>query len=123
MASARRIEQLSNLIREIVAGILVENFTPPVGALVTVIRAVISDDLQYARIFVSVLGGGEDAEATALGELTRRSGAIQRRLNQKLRMRPVPKITFSIDTAEKKRERVEKLLGEGGNEIDATPIL
>ena len=123
MASPRRVEQISILIREVIARILVEDFVPPAGAMVTVTRVVPSEDLQYAGIYISVLGGGETVEGAALTTLKRETGAIQHRLNRALRMRPVPKIHFAIDETEKRRERVEQILGKSDGKIDSAPIL
>ena len=109
MASARRIEKISILLREVIAAILERDVSFPPGILVTVTRVEATPDLYYATAYVTVLGSGE-AEGEALGQLKRETAAVQRALNRKLRMRPVPRISFAIDQAEKRRERVEKLL-------------
>ena len=114
MADARRIEKIEILIREVIAGILARELQFAEGTLVTVTRIEASQDLYYARVFISVLGSGANAEAEALAELKRSTGLVQRGLNRRLRMRPVPKIRFAIDQSEKRRERIEKLLGENG---------
>ncbi len=95
------------------AGIIERDVHFGVGVLVTITRVVASEDLYYAHIFVSVLGGEDNQEAAALAELTRNVGMIQHQLNRKLRMRPVPRITFAIDQEEKRRERIEELLARG----------
>lgn len=112
MAAARRIERAQTLIREVAAAVLARELALPEGVLVTVTRVAASDDLYYATVFVSVLGPDESAEAAALDELRQVTGLVQRALNRKLRMRPVPRITFAIDQDEKRRERIEKLLSE-----------
>lgn len=112
MAAARRIERAQALIREVIAAILARELTFPEGAMVTVTRVVASEDLYYATVFVSVLGPDKATEQTAFSELQHATAPVQRALNQKLRMRPVPKITFAVDQGEQRRERIEKLLGE-----------
>lgn len=112
MANSRRIEKINILMREVIAGILVRNFQFAEGVLVTVTRVAASDDLQYAAVLVSILAPDADAEKNALAELARAVGSVQRELNRRLRMRPVPKITFAVDEEEKRRERIEKLLSE-----------
>lgn len=110
MASARRIEKTQALIREVIAATLARELAFPEGVLVTVTRVSTSEDLYYATIFVTVLGPS-GSEAAALDELQRITGSVQRALNRSLRMRPVPRITFAADEGEKRRERIEKLLG------------
>ena len=116
MASGRRVEQVENLLREVVAGILLRDFPFPAGTMVTVPRATVSDDLFHATIYISILGENAAGERQTFEELTRSAGDIQFTLNRKLRMRPVPRITFAMDQDEKRRERIEKLLGEKGAE-------
>lgn len=112
MADPRRVEKVNVLTREMVAGILAREVPPPEGTLVTVTRVAASHDLYYATVFVSVLGGGAEAEALAFAELQQATGSVQHLLNRALRMRPVPKITFAIDEEERRRERIERILGE-----------
>ena len=112
MANARRIEKVQVLGREILAEIIARELQFPEGTLVTVTRVEVSGDLYYARVFVSVLGRDAQAENIVLTELARATGAMQLELNRRLRMRPVPRITFEIDEDEKRRERIEKLLTE-----------
>ena len=110
MAQARRVEKVNVLLREVIAGILTRDLFFPDGTLVTVTRVAASGDLYYATAFVSVLSGDPAAEGAVLAELKRMTGEIQHAANRKLRMRPVPRITFAIDENEKRRERVEQLL-------------
>ena len=112
MANARRVEKINVLTREVVAEILERDLQFPEGVLVTVTGAEVSEDLYYADVFVSTLGGTAAQEKEVINELHKSTGYVQRELNRKLRMRPVPKITFSIDQGEKRRERIEKLLSE-----------
>lgn len=114
MASERRVGKIQNLLREVTADIVARTVPFPDGLLVTVTRTAVSDDLYYATVFVSVLAPDAAAEHAALDQLHRATGAIQYALNRKLRMRPVPRITFDVDQGEKRRERIEKLLGEEG---------
>lgn len=111
MASARRIEKINILLCEVIAAILERDVSFPPGVLVTVTRVEATDDLYYAAAYVSVLGP-EQAEGEVLEQLRRETAAVQRALNRKLRMRPVPRISFAVDQQEKRRERIEKLLAD-----------
>lgn len=123
MATARRIEKINILLREVIAAILERDVSFPPGVLATVTRVETTDDLYYAAAYVSVLGpvpqrscgtglGPENAEREVLEQLRHETAAVQRALNRKLRMRPVPRISFAIDQNEKRRERIEKLLSD-----------
>ena len=112
MASARRIEKIQNLIREVVAGIMNRELAFPAGTLVTVTRVEVSEDLFYGTVLVTILAGSPEGERAALGQLEDATGALQHTLNRKLRMRPVPRITFAVDRGEQRRERIERLLND-----------
>lgn len=110
---AKRIEKVNELIREVVSDIVLKNVHFPEGALVTVTRVLTSRDIHYANVFVTIFSPKAGFSEEAFLTLKRSVAVVQREFNKKLRMRPVPKITFLIDDEEAKRERIEKLLAEG----------
>lgn len=118
MASALRLERINVLLREVVANTIERELQFPEDILVTVTRTQLSEDVHYATIFISVLGGGATSESDAIVELNRTIGSIQHEVNRKLRMRPVPRISFAIDSEEKRRERVEELLARDAPTIE-----
>ena len=109
MASERRQEQVTNLMREELARIIARDVELPVGVFLTVTRVAASSDLHYATVFISLLG--EDA-ADALDMLEKGVYFIQQKLNRVLKMRPVPRIRFAIDRDEFRREQVERSLAK-----------
>ena len=108
MPSPRRVEKLSNLIREELARFLEREIEFPEGALVTVTRVAISPDAHYAAAMISVLP--ENKAHAALEIVSKNIYHIQQAVNRRMRVRPVPKITFRIDEEEERRERVEQSL-------------
>ena len=109
MAYRRRIQKIAQLLQEETAKMLDREAEFPEGTLVTVTRVSVSEDGLYADIFLSVLGG----DAKHILAITQKSVYhIQQILNRRLRMRPVPKIRFTIDEEEIKRQGVEKSLAE-----------
>ena len=109
MASERRIEQISNLMKEELSKIVDKELDFPEGHLITITKVTISTDAYYATVFISVLGEKSKEILLLLG---RSVYHIQQMLNRRLRMRPVPRIRFSIDEEEVRRETVEKSLAE-----------
>lgn len=107
MPSERRTEKLNMVLREELSKIVDREVEFPGECLVTITRARVSPDGHYADVFFSVFGGGEP---DALACLKKETPEIQRQINRKLRMRPVPRIRFLIDEEEIRREAVEKSL-------------
>ena len=103
-----RNKKLNDLLRDVVAKILEEELDVDGTPLVTVIGADVSPTLEHATIKISVLP--VTLEKAVLSELKRDIYHIQQTVNKQLRMHPVPKIRFEIDTTEAKAARIEKLL-------------
>lgn len=106
----RRLEQVNALILEELGKIVDKNIDMPAEALVTLTHVITSPDKHYADVFISVMPLDKEKEVLEIFAL--RVGDIQHMLNRKLRMRPVPRIKFVVDTGEKKRERIESLLAK-----------
>lgn len=107
MSSLRIIkvnEQLTRLLAEIMERSL--NLKP--GVLITVAKIDTSRDLRYARMFISIFPVEETpyVSATLKKELPR----LQKCLHAKLYMKPLPRLSFVIDTTAQEADKVEKLL-------------
>lgn len=105
MPTERRREKIEHLLREELSKILDRDFDFPEGTLVTVTHITTSSDGHYGTVYVSILG--KDPKA-ALAILGKNIYHIQKTVNRRLQIRPVPKLSFKIDEEEFKRERVER---------------
>ncbi|HEY4484202.1 MAG TPA: 30S ribosome-binding factor RbfA [Candidatus Paceibacterota bacterium] len=106
MDSHRR-EKINDLIRDEVGKILHRELDLDVEALVTVTRAVVSEDLNHVRVYVSVFP--LDAGRQALESINRSIYFFQQTLNKKLQMRPVPKLFFVLDETEERAAKIENV--------------
>ena len=105
-----RIPRVNQLIQEEVGLILLREFDPPDGALVTVTRVDASGNLQEAKVYISVMPEARNEEVMlALG---RGIYSIQQMLNKRLAMRPVPRIRWATETKTSQAQRIEELLEE-----------
>lgn len=106
--SKYRKEKISDLIRDEVGQILHQELDLEVDALVTVTRAIVSEDLQHAKVYISVLPS-QFAEEVMLA-IQEQVYHFQQILNRQLRMRPIPKIYFVLDRTEEEAAKVEKII-------------
>jgi len=111
---AYRKEKINDLIRDEVGKILHQNLDVDLDALVTVIKAIVSEDLNHVRIYISVFPSQFGQKA--LEQINRRIYFLQQILNKKLKIHPVPKMFFVIDISEERAEKVEKIIEEVKNE-------
>ncbi len=66
----------------------------PLDTIVTVIGVDTSPDLHYANILISIMPSAKNGSVLSL--IRKKVFKIQQAVNQRLRMRPVPKLRFSI---------------------------
>jgi len=103
-----RREKINELIRDEVGKILHRELDLNFEALVTVTRAVTSEDQNHVRVYVSVFPSNVAQEA--LQSINRNIYFFQQTLNKKLQIRPVPKLFFVLDETEEKAAKIEKLV-------------
>ena len=105
-----RAEKVAHLMRREVADILEKKLRDPrLTSTVTVTDVEVTQDLSFARIFVTVLGD-ESARAGALEALAHATGFVRHELGDRLDLREVPDIRFVYDTSLDRGARVEDLL-------------
>lgn len=108
---SERIRKVNELIKEELGRLMNVMVDFSNGVLVTVMRVETSLDLRYADVFVSVLPHSEAPAVFAV--LNEEVYGLQKQLNKRLHMKPVPKIRFVEDLSGEKVDRVNELLGRG----------
>lgn len=107
---SRRLQRLNSLFRQELAELLrLEMHDPRLAEFVTVTRVNISADLLNATVYVSVLGDGE-AKASTLKALTAAAPFLRRRLTERITIRRVPHLHFSLDETMEEAAHVLELM-------------
>jgi ribosome-binding factor A len=105
-----RPERVAQRMRREVADILATRMRDPrVGPGVSVTDVEVTQDLSFARVFVTVHAEGKEREQTLLA-LERAAGFVRRELAQRMELREVPEIRFALDTSIDTGARVDELL-------------
>lgn len=99
----RRQERINDLLEEQVSSFLTDVVDMP-DVLVSISEVRTSVDLHHAQVLISALP--ETKLPVVLEKLKKRIGLIQKELNRKLRMRPVPKLRFVSDKGTLKERKV-----------------
>lgn len=108
----RRTDRVAGLLRQEISHLLQGRLKDPrLGALVSITHVVPSPDLKYASIGISVLGDPDKQKATLLG-LQSSAGFLHRELHQRLRIRPVPHLRFTLDTSLQDGDRMQVLMDD-----------
>lgn len=108
--SSLRITKVNEQLRKLLGEIMERELSLKPGVIITIPKVDTSKDLRYTRMFISVF---PEAETNYVSEtLKKELSGIQKKLYTKLYMRPMPKLSFVIDTTEQEADKVEKLLLE-----------
>lgn len=106
-----RIDRVTEDIKRELIAILREVKDPRVSGMLTVVKVEVSNDLSYAKVYISALEGVDKAKEAVKG-LKAASGFIRGRLGSSLHLRKTPELKFvADDSIEKGMELFNKLKG------------
>ena len=88
---SKRIQRLNQLIKKEVAQLILREVEFPRDVLVTVTRVETTHDLKESKAFISVFPKREEE---VLKLLNQKLYFLQKKIDKRLKMRPVPKISF-----------------------------
>lgn len=104
-----RIDRITEDIKRELIVILREVKDPRVSDLLSVVKVDVSNDLSYAKVYISSIDGIETAKESVKG-LKSASGFIRKRLGNSLHLRKTPELKFiADDSIEKGFELFDKL--------------
>ncbi len=104
-----RPERVGQLIREELSEIFRKELKDPRLGFVTLTGVKMTKDLRTAKVFISVMGGGNAHEGT-LEALSRATPFLRRALGQRLRLRHTPELLFAYDNSMEQGSRIDALL-------------
>lgn len=109
-----RVPRINQLFKKEIGKIILEDIDFPDNVLVTITQVETSPNLIQSKIYISCFPEKETESVFKI--LNKRVYEIQKKLDRKLRMRPVPKIIFKKEKKIKEADRIEELLEELKNE-------
>lgn len=98
MLGFKRSERVADLIKMEIADILMKKIKDPRVGFVTVTGVDVSDDIRYAKVYVSIMEE-EGTKKKTLAGLNSASNFIRNELGKRLTMRRVPEVVFKIDNS------------------------
>ncbi len=106
---AQRMRRVNELMREVIGSTIATELEDPRIGFVTVTSVDTSPDLRSARVYVSVLGGETEREASLAG-LRSSHGVLQSAIAQQMRIKRTPTLTFHYDDSPERGVRISRLL-------------
>ena len=105
---SKRTEQVAELLRSEINQVLIKDFEPPQGTLVSVSEVTVSPDLKNANAYLSVIP--DSKIGTALSIIKKFGPHIQKEVNKKLVMKIIPKLHWEIDERDLKYKKIDEAL-------------
>jgi ribosome-binding factor A len=111
MASFKRADRVSEAIKREVSLMITQDVKDPRVHFVTVTEVKTTDDLRYAKIYVSVLGDDQTREESMEG-LAHAKGFIRSELGRRIGLRYTPDIQFFPDNSLDHSIKIRTLINE-----------
>ncbi len=104
----KRINQVSELLREEINKIIIKDFESPKDTLISVAEVSVSSDLKNATAYLSIIPYTQ--LGSSLKTVKKFGNHIQRKLNKILFIKKVPKIHWEIDERDLRYKEIEEAL-------------
>lgn len=109
MASHRE-ERINEEVKRELTSIIREIKDPRVKTgMVSVLKTVVTKDLKFCKVYVSVLGNDETKKDVLAG-LESAKGYVRRQISDRLRLRITPQFNFVIDNSLEEGDRILKIM-------------
>jgi ribosome-binding factor A len=102
-------EEIAHEINAMLAGELKD---PRLEGSVSVSEVRVQPDMKHARVFVSVRNATNKEQGNAVKALEHAAGYIRHELIERLQLRRLPELHFTLDLSQEHVERIEQLLKE-----------
>ena len=110
-------EEIAHEINAMLAGELKD---PRLEGSVIASEVRVQPDMKHARVFINVQGTNKE-QSDAIKALEHASGYIRRELVERLQLRRVPELHFTLDLSQEHIERIERLLKEMKKDKPSAP--
>ncbi|MDD5738927.1 MAG: 30S ribosome-binding factor RbfA [Candidatus Pacebacteria bacterium] len=107
---SKRLNKLQEVLKEELAFVISQEIDFPKGVIATVMGVKVFSDLSWAEIFVSVIPDKESE--FVINVLKRKAYFLHQALNEKIRLRRIPRIKFLPYAGPSKEEKLEQILEE-----------
>jgi ribosome-binding factor A len=112
-----KIDRISSDFKREMSAIIRELKDPRVsGLMLSVVRAEVTNDLSYAKIYVCAMEG-IDAAKRAVEGLKSAQGYIRRELGSRLSIRKIPELRFIADDSIEYSSKIAHMIDEMNDEV------
>lgn len=108
--SSNRIERISEEVKREASQIILNELKDPrISKMISVTKAVVTKDMRYAKIYVSIMAENEEKKSVFEG-LKNAAGFIRKELGSRIQLRYSPEVIFEIDDSIEYGMKISNLL-------------
>ncbi len=112
--SFKRTDRISEEVKKELSSVIRELKDPRIPMMTSVVKVDVTNDLRYAKAYISVMGTDEQKKDAIKG-LTAAAGSIRREIGSRIKLRCVPEFSFVIDTTIEYGAHINQLLNDISN--------
>ncbi len=105
----KRSKRVGGMLLQEISQILLRDIKDPRIGFATLTGIEVTNDLKYAKVFVSILGDEDEKKNTLIG-LQNASGYIRKEIGSRIRLRSIPELVFKIDSSLEHGANINKIL-------------
>jgi ribosome-binding factor A len=106
-----RPDRVGEAIRDELSQLIAREVHDPGIGFITLTRVAVTEDLQLARVYYTILGD-DKAKRDTEKALKRAAPFLRRQIGSRIRLRRVPELTFFYDESIGHADRIEQILQE-----------
>ena len=105
-----RIDKINEEVKRELANIIRELKDTRIPLMTSVVTVNVTNDLRYAKAYISVMGDEETKKKAAMQGLKSAAGFIRRELGKRIDLRYTPEFVFELDDSIEHGANIERLL-------------
>ncbi len=111
MVNVKRSTRVAELLRQEMSTIIARELKDPGIGMATVCKIRLSDDLKFAKVFISIIGDEKQVQ-NSLEALERATNFIRSELRKRTDLRAVPELRFEHDDSATYAQNIDILLNK-----------
>lgn len=106
-----RIDKINEEVKRELSGVIRELKDSRIPMMTSVVQVSVTNDLRYAKVYVSVMGD-EETKKKALAGLKSAAGFVRREMGRRVQMRQTPEFLFELDNSIEHGAYINELLNK-----------
>ncbi len=107
-----RIDKINEEVRREVANVIRDLKDTRIPLMTSVVAVNVTNDLRYAKVYVSVMGDSE-TQKKAMEGLRSAAGFVRREMGKRVDLRYTPEFVFELDRSIEHGAKIDALLKKG----------